>query len=313
MALIYPSYYPAFRCVTSSCRHSCCVGWEIDIDTESLIKYQGIQGSFGDTLRNSISYEGTPHFCLGGGERCPHLDENNLCRMILELGEESLCRICAEHPRFYNCKGKRREVGLGLCCEAAAELILSYKEPVTLVGDENSPGRRAFWYRHRRTCFAAVQNRERSLLERMKVLLDLCGGGELPGVGEAIPLLLSLECMDPAWHQALKAMAESSCGDPAGLDREGEQLLFYFLYRYMTGEVPKKKRRGVACFAILSTRVILSLAEHMAEGAPITLFHLVEAAGMYSREVEYSEENRDLIIRSFGKRHKTKKFVEVQT
>ena len=32
MKIIAPNYYPAFRCIADKCRHSCCIGWEIDID-----------------------------------------------------------------------------------------------------------------------------------------------------------------------------------------------------------------------------------------------------------------------------------------
>ena len=30
--LVYPDYYPEFRCSASACKHNCCIGWEIDID-----------------------------------------------------------------------------------------------------------------------------------------------------------------------------------------------------------------------------------------------------------------------------------------
>ena len=32
MKLIAPDYYNKFSCIADKCRHSCCVGWEIDID-----------------------------------------------------------------------------------------------------------------------------------------------------------------------------------------------------------------------------------------------------------------------------------------
>ena len=36
MLTVYPDYYSAFRCIAGACKHSCCIGWEIDIDEESL-------------------------------------------------------------------------------------------------------------------------------------------------------------------------------------------------------------------------------------------------------------------------------------
>ena len=35
MKLYAPGYYKRFACIASKCRHSCCVGWEIDIDPET--------------------------------------------------------------------------------------------------------------------------------------------------------------------------------------------------------------------------------------------------------------------------------------
>ena len=32
MQIIVPDYYKEFSCIADHCRHSCCIGWEIDID-----------------------------------------------------------------------------------------------------------------------------------------------------------------------------------------------------------------------------------------------------------------------------------------
>lgn len=133
MNLYAPEYYPLFRCTASACRHTCCAGWEIDIDDESLARYDRLSGSFGDEVRRGISREGAPHFILGPGERCPLLDGDNLCRLILREGEGALCQICRDHPRFRNYYSDRVELGLGLVCEEAARLILTWPKPLRLV------------------------------------------------------------------------------------------------------------------------------------------------------------------------------------
>ncbi len=69
----------------------------------------------GKLLRDNISKEGGPCFILAEDERCPFLLDNGLCKMIIELGEDSFCDICREHPRFYNCYEDREERGVGLC------------------------------------------------------------------------------------------------------------------------------------------------------------------------------------------------------
>jgi len=93
MLTVYPDYYPAFRCIAGACKHSCCIGWEIDIDEESLAKYRTLSGPLGDRLRRNISADDPPHFLLGEGERCPFLNKDNLCDLILSGGEGLLCQI----------------------------------------------------------------------------------------------------------------------------------------------------------------------------------------------------------------------------
>ena len=40
MKLFAPSYYKDFACIADRCQHSCCVGWEIDIDPDTLAHYE---------------------------------------------------------------------------------------------------------------------------------------------------------------------------------------------------------------------------------------------------------------------------------
>ena len=138
MNIYVPDYYPSFHCIASRCGHTCCAGWEIDIDAESLARYDRLPGSFGALVRRSISREDTPHFILTKNERCPLLTDDNLCALILREGEGALCQICRDHPRFRNFYSDRVEMGLGLVCEEAARLILSWPRPLRLIRLEGS-------------------------------------------------------------------------------------------------------------------------------------------------------------------------------
>ena len=126
MSIWYPDYYPAFRCRADRCRHSCCRGWEIDVDAGSAEFYRGLPGELGEELRAALweDEEGW-HFRLDGEERCPFLQPDGLCRLICRLGEEALCDICALHPRFFEEIGEDELLGLGLSCEEATALLLA--------------------------------------------------------------------------------------------------------------------------------------------------------------------------------------------
>ena len=133
MNVYVPEYYARFRCAASECRNTCCAGWEIDIDPDSLARYQQMTGGFGARVKRSISLDGTPHFILTEHERCPLLNQDNLCDLILHEGEDALCQICRDHPRFRNYFSSRVEMGLGLVCGEAARMILSWPAPLRLI------------------------------------------------------------------------------------------------------------------------------------------------------------------------------------
>lgn len=132
-----PHYYKKFKCISSACTDSCCQGWEIDIDEDTLKSYKAVEGSFGKRLMDNISIpddDSLPaHFIQTKGERCPFLNEQNLCDIFINIGQEHLSQICTHHPRYYDWFFFGKEEGLGLCCEEAARLVLLDK--VTSVGE----------------------------------------------------------------------------------------------------------------------------------------------------------------------------------
>ena len=124
-----PSYYKDFHCIASDCTENCCIGWEIDVDEDTLAYYKSIGSDFSRRLCAAIAPADeqageNAHFILDERERCPFLNERNLCEVYLNLGEEHMAQICTDHPRYYEWFAGGREDGVGLCCEAAAELIL---------------------------------------------------------------------------------------------------------------------------------------------------------------------------------------------
>lgn len=132
MRLTVPDYYDRFRCIASRCTDNCCIGWEIGIDPAALADYQSQPGAFGDRLRAAIRPGDPPFFALTKSGRCPFLNEENLCDIYRQLGENHLCAICDQHPRFHNWFGAEKESGLGLSCEEAARLIL-FSAPARLL------------------------------------------------------------------------------------------------------------------------------------------------------------------------------------
>ena len=303
MVYVTPDYYNEFQCIASRCKHSCCIGWEIDIDEETYEQYSGMEGPLGHELKKHISTEETPHFVLGKDERCPFLNEENLCRLILEAGEECLCEICAEHPRFYHFLPGRTEVGLGLCCEEAGRLLLSWDCGVSLLeyddgvddGDEENRERLEL----REELFALAQERSFTVKERMERMLAFVGAMPLEELLTAfhrwVSMYQSLERLDDVWTVQLAKLAAYE-GAFATLEDENlmngyENLLVYFLYRHVMTEEGRDPALTVA-FCVLSVVFLAVLDDvYRRDHGVLTLEQRVEYARLYSSEIEYSDEN----------------------
>lgn len=130
-----PHYFEDFQCVAAECEDTCCAGWAIMIDDESLEKYRKMEGSFGNRLRNSIDWkEGS---FLQYQKRCAFLNDENLCDIHLEAGEGMLCDTCRNYPRHLEEYEGVREGSLSLSCIEAAKIILGCQEPVKFIDMED--------------------------------------------------------------------------------------------------------------------------------------------------------------------------------
>ena len=298
-----PDYYPKFHCIAGKCRHSCCIGWEIDIDEDTYDLYQSIGGGFGRRLKNNIEPGDPPHFRLCEGERCPFLTSGGLCDIILTLGEGALCQICDDHPRYRNYCSDRIEMGLGMCCEAAAKLILTRPGPMTLIlreddGEEELPlsEEESGLLDTRDALMKILWDGGIPFEERLDRILDQCGA-HLPEktLDEWIGLLKSLECLDPGRN----ALLDTACGD--GLPEEfavpAAKLCEYFLYRHLPGALDDGRSGERAAFAVLGTRVISAMwAGILRTKGELTADDMAECARMYSSEYEYSEDNTETLL-----------------
>ena len=115
--------YREFRCKADKCKHSCCKGWEIDIDEDTLDYYKSLDTELGNEILQNIHEGEDTFFKLTDGERCPFLKDSGLCKIIEELGDDGLCDICRLHPRFYESINDFNLAGVGLSCEKASELM----------------------------------------------------------------------------------------------------------------------------------------------------------------------------------------------
>ena len=125
----FPSYYNEFSCIADKCEATCCAGWQIVIDKDSLKKYKKVKGSFEQRIKDGVDFrEGV--FYQNPGKRCAFLNEQNLCDMYTAMGEEGFCETCRTYPRHIEEFENVREFTLSASCPEAAKILLAQKEAV---------------------------------------------------------------------------------------------------------------------------------------------------------------------------------------
>ena len=289
MLFVKPDFYDNFSCIADRCRHSCCLGWEIDIDEDSLKRFMAGEGEFGQYMRRNIALEPAPHFILGEDERCPFLRGDGLCKMILTLGEDSICDICREHPRFYNELPGRTEAGIGLCCEEACRLLLEGKEHLQLIAEGENDGEEDELIELREDSFSILRDDTVSFSRREEKALALFGMAPLPFELDSIcDFYLSLERLDENWTKRLEALKSHA----APLEPEISRLPYlrlaeYFIYRHFANAPDEYEAALRLQFAFMSVRLICAMD---------SIFHDAESTRLYSSEIEYSDENVDKIL-----------------
>lgn len=284
MLYVEPDFYPEFQCLASACRHSCCLGWEIDVDEDTAQLYGELPGPLGEELREKLCFRPEPHFKMTADGRCPFLNNEGLCRLILAWGEAVLCDICREHPRFYNEFPHRQEAGLGLCCEEAARLLLTGESSLKLIytvegePEEQEPELIAL----RRQLLDTLARTELPMEKRLE---GCCALMDMPKIDFDMSywrdFYLGLERLDEAWTAALESLNPMS-GELPG-DMAHTRLLQYFIYRHFASAENRREAALLLQFCILSLRLISALERSGGE--------LTELVRLYSSEIEYSDEN----------------------
>ncbi len=135
MILRIPDYFDKFHCIAGRCHHSCCAGWEVEIDEKTFEYYKTVPGAFGERLKQNMS-EGDEDSFILVNNRCPFLNERNLCDIYTELGEDTLCETCTDYPRVTFTYGNIMERCLGLSCEEACRLIFAEDRPFRIIERE---------------------------------------------------------------------------------------------------------------------------------------------------------------------------------
>ena len=288
MDIFVPDYYKDFKCIAQGCKHTCCRGWEIDIDEASYARYMKMTGEMGTRLRENIytDAEGA-HFRLSEDERCPFLNEQNLCDLILAEGEEALCRICRDHPRYRNFFESRTEIGLGLSCESAAKLILEGETRpyiVPLGKTENEiPEEEAKFFAFRESVLDMIFT-EKPIETCME---EIARRFEITVPSPSFAFYNSLNVFKEDWRGKL-AVLNNPPQKREETETAARRLFAYFIYRHLADLYFEGREEAAVGFCIYAVKTVLSLSSDTAD--------FMDTARRFSEEIEYDTENVELIL-----------------
>ena len=298
MKLYAPKYYKNFKCIADKCEHSCCIGWEIHIDSKTFDKYKALKNGYGDVINKSISANDTTHFILKDHDKCPHLDERGLCKIILNLGEDYLCDICREHPRFYNYTTVA-EVGIGLSCQEAARTVLTSPDYAVLehIGDVDAIEERIDF--DGRLMRSEIYEILQDDTNDYNVMLDIIHNQYAIQTYDDSSYLETLDTLEylNIEHKRL-FMNYSSKRRP--YDRETEEylkrFLAYLIYRHCTEAFDEEDFCERLAFCLFCERLLASLIySENANG----LEEIAKLSSIISEEIEYSEDNTSALTFTF--------------
>lgn len=195
--VLQPEYMKLFNCIGPKCEDSCCIGWSIELDKSTYLKYKKVQDRELKPLfekmvgrkRSGKSERSYGKIKMEQWKGCPFLDSKNLCRIQGKLGEGYLSDTCALYPRSVNKVDGKIERSATISCPEIARLALLNQSGIALEHiEENTEKRmkvhhnfdteghlymnrpqRYFW-EIRIFALSLLQNREYSLDDRLVIL-----------------------------------------------------------------------------------------------------------------------------------------------
>ena len=290
MKVFYPSYYKKFKCIADRCCHSCCVGWEICVDNDTLKKYSRIEG---DLCSHIDPHTGIIKLCDNG--RCPFLLENGLCRIISDFGEEYISQICREHPRFYHRIKSAVECGIGMSCEEAARVILSsdgYDDFFFAESEEAEWADESDFDTivHREKIYRILAQRELSLDKRFeKIRKEYLLTESIHTANEWNEILSNLEYLDIGHKDVLKLGRQD---DRADIEIYLERFFAYLVFRHLSIATGYDNLRARLEFCFL----LVSVLKNNVATIDNDISSISDIARIISEEIEYSSDNTDELI-----------------
>lgn len=297
MKIVKPTFYKTFKCIASDCPDSCCQGWEVDADSDSLEYYKTLDNSLEikkriDSVLSKDEFDNTI-FTLAPKKRCPFLNDENLCDMHIAIGGEHTPYTCRTFPRFIYDFGATREIGISFSCPVASDMMYN-TESFDFETEVNSDlptlndidaEKYFLLYKGRAEAYKIAKDKNKSIRERLNDLLDLGvllqeklfpydeGGDDIA----FFDVFKNPELINPEWKEKVENFSLKQVSDT----QSNENILMYFLYKYLMQAVYDDDALSKIKMAVLGVLINTYFGEDS------WTIHL------WSKETEHSQYNMD--------------------
>ncbi len=325
-----PTYFKDFSCIADKCPDTCCAGWEADLDPEIIEKYKTIDGELGKRIKAHLSEDetGCAIFALCENDRCPFLNSCNLCDIQAAHGEKFLSKTCSLFPRFFDDFSDIREMGLGFGCPEAARIMLEDNEPFKLCllndPDENTEddGFYSLCTNARQKIFDILEAPLTDFKEKISKVFEIASElqdkidsfyedaeeNELK-FDDCVSLLSKMEYINEERHSLLINLKDCCYTDILReYQSDFEKLMKYYIFRYFLqgcycDDAVTPVKYGV--FACIVIRRIYAYAENLDSESRVKIMQ------GYSKEIEYSDVNMDLLDTAMYNSFSVKNLIEL--
>lgn len=122
-----------FKCAQGDCPQTCCKGWQILIDANTMEQIEKEPEDKRRELKRHIAgmRKGQPQIRKNFG-RCPYHTKEQLCGLQLRKRTDLMPRVCREYPRRTVSFGSFTEITMELACPVVAQLFLEEKEMLSM-------------------------------------------------------------------------------------------------------------------------------------------------------------------------------------
>lgn len=297
MKIVKPTFYKNFKCIAGDCPDSCCQGWEVDADSDSLEYYKTLDNSLEikkriDSVLSKDEFDNII-FTLAPKKRCPFLNDENLCDMHIAIGGEHTPYTCRTFPRFIYDFGATREIGISFSCPVASDMMYNI-ESFDFETDINSDlptlndidaEKYFLLYKGRAEAYKIAKDKNKSIRERLNDLLDLGvllqeklfpydeGGDDIA----FFDVFKNPELINPEWKEKVENFSLKQVSDT----QSNENILMYFLYKYLMQAVYDDDALSKIKMAVLGVLINTYFGEDS------WTVHL------WSKETEHSQYNMD--------------------